>query len=277
MDHLQVELKNAVKAWDEREWPRPHVMVVSGSGLGTELGEPIAPPCPWSDLLPFRARGIEGHPLQIELLRPPGGPVVLYSRGRLHAYQGFTPAQVVFPVRLAALLGIQVLVLTNSAGGLLPSQRPGDLVVLNDHINMTGMNPLWGNFPTAWGPQFPDMSSAYDPRLRQLMLDAGREHDVELSEGVYVGVGGPSYETPAEVRMMRQLGAHVVGMSTVMEVIAAHHMGVRCAGLSFVSNPAAGVTDEVLEHDDVLERGQQAAAKVRRLLAGVVSHPDLLS
>ncbi len=277
MDHLVAELKHAVRAWDERGWPRPQVMLVAGSGLGSELGDPIEPPCPWSELLPFSARGIEGHSLQVELLRPEGGPIVLYSRGRLHAYQGFTPAQVVFPVRLAALLGVQVLLLTNSAGGLRSTQRAGDLVVLRDHLNLTGMNPLWGRFPAAWGTQFPDMSSAYDPQLHCLILATGQKLGVALSEGIYAGVGGPSYETPAEVRMIGQMGADVVGMSTVLEVIAAHHMGVRCAGLSFISNSAAGVTDEVLDHEDVLERGKQAAGKVRKLLAGVVSHPDLLS
>ena len=276
MDHLESELDAAVAAWDGFGWPRPQVLVVSGSGLATDLGPTVAGPRPWSDLLPFAAWGIEGHPREVVLLEPVAGRTVLYSRGRIHAYQGFTAAETVFPVRLAALLGAEVAILSNSSGGLRDDHRAGDLVLIRDQINLSGLNPLAGRFPAAWGPQFPDMTAAYDPELAGLVLGCARELGVELGEGTYAGVYGPSYETPAEVRMLRGLGADLVGMSTVLEVIAGHHMGLRCAGLSLVSNPAAGVGgEEALDHADVLAQGREAAAKVARLLREVLRHPDL--
>ncbi|MCP4655325.1 MAG: purine-nucleoside phosphorylase [bacterium] len=277
MDHLEPQLQDAVAEWDGRGWPRPKAMVVSGSGLATDLGRRIAGPTPWAEVLPFRVWGIEGHPLEIELLEPSAGRVVLYSRGRLHAYQGYTPAQVVFTVRLAALLGAEILVLTNSSGGLHPHHRSGDLVVIRDHLNLSGMNPLAGVLPAAWGPQFPDLATAYDPALRALIPEIAEELGIAVSVGVYAGLAGPSYETPAEVGMLRSLGADVVGMSTVLEVIAARHMGLRCVCLSLISNPAAGVTDEILDHADVLARGREAAGKIARLLARLLAHPGLTS
>lgn len=264
-----------MERWDELGLPRPDVFVVSGSGLATALGERIAGPLPWSELIPFPIRGIEGHPLEIELLEPRPERVVLYSRGRLHAYQGFTPAQVVFPTRLAALLGARVMLMTNSSGGLRPGCRPGDLLLLADHLNLSGMNPLYGDFPPSWGPQFPDMTQAYDRRLRRLLQTVAADLGIGLEEGVYASVLGPSYETPAEVEMLRRLGADAVGMSTAQEVIAGHHMGVRCGVVSLISNPAAGVSDEPLDHADVLAQGREAGAKVARLLAAVLAHPEL--
>lgn len=276
MDHLVDELQRSVERWDELGWPRPEVMVVSGSGLATSLGRRVAGPLPWTELLPFPASGIEGHALEVEVLETDAGRTILYSRGRLHAYQGFTAAQVVFTVRLAALLGVQVLVLTNSSGGLQPTQHPGDLVVIRDHINLSGLTPLLGPFPEAWGPQFPDMAAAYDPALRALLWAGGKALGIDLGEGVYVGLLGPTYETPAEVRMLRTLGGDMVGMSTVLETIAGHHMGMRCVGLSMISNPGAGITDEVLVHADVLERAKAAAGKIGSLLGWLVAHPDLM-
>ncbi len=276
MGHLEKELLATGRRWGERGLERPRVMVVAGSGLGsTDLGQRLRGPMDWSELLPFSSWGIEGHPLELELLQPLPGRVALFSRGRLHAYQGFTAAQVVFPVRLAALLGARVLVLTNSAGGLHAHQRSGDLVVISDHLNLTGRNPLYGSFPASWGVQFPDLVSAYDPALRELIREVAGELGIAVSEGVYAGVSGPSYETAAEVRMLRSLGGDVVGMSTVLEVIAGHHMGLRCAALSLVSNPGAGVTGEPLDHADVLQRGRQAAGKIGRLLSALLAHPRL--
>lgn len=277
MDHLEKELHAAIATWDRRGWPRPQVMVVSGSGLATELGRSIVESSPWSDLLPFEPWGIEGHPLEIDLIEPCDGRVVLYSRGRLHAYQGFTAAQTVFQVRLAALLGAGVVILTNSSGGLCEDHHPGDLVLIRDQLNLSGLNPLAGSFPNAWGPQFPDMAAAYEPALQELFRASARELGIELKEGVYAGMFGPSYETPAEVRMLRGMGVDLVGMSMVLEVVAGHHMGVRCAGLSVVSNPAAGIGgEEVLDHADVLVQGREAARHVARLLGHVLTHPDLM-
>ena len=277
MDHLAPGLDDAVARWDRLGLPRPDAMVVAGSGLSTGLGTTTHGPRPWDELIPFPIEGIEGHPLAIELLQPCPGRVVLYARGRLHAYQGYTSAEIVFPVRLAARLGARVLLMTNSAGGLDPDQRPGDLMVIRDHLNLSGRNPLLGRFPATWGPQFPDMSSAYDPALRSLLHGIGQQQGLGLKEGVYACVLGPSYETPAEVVMLRRLGADAVGMSTAQEIIAGHHMGMRCAAVSLISNPAAGVSEEPLDHQDVLAVGKQAGDTVARLLGAALAHPDLFA
>ena len=275
MDHLVNELQTVVERWDERGWPRPQAMLVTGSGLAsTEFGPRLEGPVPWNDLLAFPVRGIVGHPLDAELYEPAAGRIVLVSRGRIHAYQGHSAAETVFTVRLAALLGAQVLILTNSSGGIRYGKDA--LVLVRDHLNLMGINPLSGGFPESWGKQFPDMSQAYDPALRRLIGGLAGELGIELPEGVYAGVAGPSYETPAEVRMLAALGADLVGMSTVLEVIAGHHMGLRCAALSLVSNPAAGVTDELLDHEDVLDRGAEATATISRLLQRLLAHPKLL-
>ncbi len=275
MSCLENELNDAVARWDDQGLPRPSALVVAGSGLSAGMGRRITEARPFSDFLPFDVRAVVGHPLEIELLEPCPGRVVLYARGRLHAYQGYTPAQVVFQVRLAALLGARVLLMTNSSGGIQPNQKPGDLMMITDHLNLSGMNPLCGTFPESWGRQFPDMSRAYDPSLQALLERLAEEQGTALRKGVYVSVLGPSYETPAEVVMLRRMGADAVGMSTVQEVIAAHHMGMRCGVVSVISNPAAGVSDETLDHEDVLEVGAQASSKVANLLTAALAHPDL--
>lgn len=275
-DDLVTPLKEAVDRWNGLGWERPTVAVVSGSGLAVDLGERIHGPVSLEYFLPFSCHAVEGHPHEVDVLLPLPDRPVLYYRGRLHSYQGYSGYETVFPVRLAVLLGIKVLILTNATGGLQPHHRPGDLVLISDHINLTGINPLRGQLPAEWGPRFPDMTAAYDPALRGLAHRLAGKLGVPLSDGVYVGLAGPTYETPAEVRMLRTLGADVTGMSTVLEVIAARHMGVRCLGLSMVSNPAAGMSDEPIVHDDVLAAGKRAAGNVQKLLGALIRHPDLL-
>jgi len=274
MEPWHQELEAARARWLQSGRPRPDVALVAGSGLASELGAPIeriAGPEPLADWLPFPVRSIAGHEHALELLRVGEGRHVLYYRGRLHSYQGYDAAQVVFPIRLAARLGASVLVMTNAAGGVRPEWGVGTLVAVADHLNLTGLNPLRGEPPEEWGQRFPDMLGAYDPGLRNLAHDLARQLGFALESGVYAGLAGPSYETAAEIRMLRTLGADLVGMSTVLEVIAARHMGLRSLVLSLVSNPAAGVTDSTLDHADVLRVGREAAGRVAALLRALLS------
>ncbi|HLE85515.1 MAG TPA: purine-nucleoside phosphorylase [Thermoanaerobaculia bacterium] len=263
-------LEAAVAAWDRRGWPRPRVLLVSGSGLAVDLYPPSHGPEPLAELLPFPVHAIEGHAHGVELILPRPDLPVLYLRGRLHAYQGYDPLQTVFPIRLAALLGARTLVMTNAAGGLTGGLEAGQLVLVRDHLNLTGLSPLRGRLPAAWGPLFPDLSQAYDRRLRRLALARAADLGLALGEGVYAGVAGPSYETPAEVRMLALLGADLVGMSTVLEVIAARHMGLSCLVFSLVSNLGAGVADQPLDHDEVIAAGLGAREDLSRLLRAIL-------
>jgi purine-nucleoside phosphorylase len=276
MQHWHTELAGAVARWRELGRPAPDVALVAGSGLSVDLGPAVAGPEPLAQWLPFPVHSVAGHRHEVELLEAAGGRRVLYFRGRIHGYQGYSPAEVVFPVRFAALLGARVLVMTNAAGGVRPEWPAGTLAAVSDQLNLTGSNPLSGEPPAAWGARFPDMIDAYDPRLRALARRHAAVQGFDLPDGVYAGLNGPSYETPAEVRMLRTLGADLVGMSTVHEVIAARHLGVRCLVLSLVANPGAGVTDAPLTHDEVLEAGQAAAARVRSLIAALLADPDLV-
>jgi len=274
-ERLAAPLAEAVERYDALGWPRPDAMLVSGSGLAVDLGASPYGPVPLQELVPFPIHGIAGHPLTVELLRPREGFHVLYQRGRLHSYQGHDAHETVFPVRLGRLLGATTLVMTNAAGGVDPELRPGDLVVVEDHVNLTGLNPLRGELPADWGPRFPDMVEAYDAGLRRLARATAEGLGIELRTGVYGGVAGPSYETPAEVRMLQGIGVHVTGMSTVLEVIAARHLGMRVLVISFVSNAGAGVTGEPLDHDEVLAAGAEAAALLRTLLGELLRRPEL--
>jgi purine-nucleoside phosphorylase len=276
MDHLESRLDAAVARWDQSGLPRPKVAVVAGSGLGVDLGGRHGQPIAFSELFGADAHAIVGHDLRVECLRGGGAPVI-YFRGRIHGYQGHTPAEVVFQARLAALLGCKVLLLTNAAGSLRRHLLPGSLVLLEDHLNLTGRTPLEGNPPAAWGPRFPDMSEAYSRRLADLALGHANRLGIPVQRGVYAGLLGPSYETPAEVRMLGTLGADLVGMSTVLEVIAARHMGLECAAISLVTNLGTGLGAEPLDHQEVLDVGREATGRLAALLAAVASDPALVS
>lgn len=268
-------VEQGLERWRRLGWPAPAALVVSGSGLAVDLGAPAHGPVPLAEVAPFPIHAVVGHPLAAELLVPASGRPVLYCRGRVHSYQGYDPHQVVFWVRLARRLGAATLVQTNAAGGLNPDYRPGDLVLIRDHLNLTGLNPLRGELPADWGPRFPDMVDAYDPALRALAREHAAALGLALAEGVYAGLAGPSYETPAEVRMLRTLGADLGGMSTVLEVVAARHLGMRCLAMSLVTNLAAGVTGEPLDHEEVLAAGRAAAGEVARLLGALIADPRL--
>ena len=267
MDPTVDQLATAQETWSSWGWPKPAALLVSGSGLAVDLlPEAAGEARPLADLLPFEIAAVIGHPLSVCVLGADTEWPVLYQRGRIHSYQGHTAAETAFMVRLAALLGAGTVIQTNAAGSLRHEIPPGELVMIHDHLNLIGLNPLRGAPPETWGPRFPDMTSAYSAALREEMSQIGRELETPLHQGVYAGVAGPSYETPAEVRMLAGMGADLVGMSTVLEVIAANHMGLDNLAISMVSNYAAGTTDDPLDHDEVLSTGEAASGRLIGLL-----------
>ena len=275
MKHFEKELAAAVERWRGEGRPAPDVALVAGSGLSIDLGRPAIGPEPLAGWLPFPVRAVAGHRHELELLEIGAGRHLLYFRGRLHGYQGYEPGELVFPVRFAALLGAKTLLMTTAAGGVRPEWPSGTLVAVSDQLNLTGRSPLWGEPPAAWGERFPDMSEAYSSELRSLAREHASRLGFSLVEGVYAGLPGPSYETPAEVRMLRHLGADLVGMSTVLEVIAARHLGMRCLVLSLVTNPGAGVTSAPLTHQEVLDAGRDASSRLQALFGALLADPRL--
>jgi purine-nucleoside phosphorylase len=256
---IAARLDDCVFAVRKRVAIEPRVGVVLGSGLGAfadALDDLVK--IPYRDLPHMPASAVVGHAGNLCFGRSRGVPVVC-MQGRVHLYEGHPVETVVQGVRMMARMGVRCVLLTNAAGGLEPSWAPGDLMAVTDHINLTGISPLAGPNDDALGPRFPDMSQAYDPELRVALAAVAREAGIALREGVYAGLLGPQYETPAEVRMVRQLGAQAVGMSTVHEVIALRHMGVRVAALSCITNLAAGISPHPLDHAEV-----EATAKARR-------------
>ena len=249
----------------------PEVGIVLGSGLGSladELINPIA--IPFGDLPGWPAATAPGHAGRLLLGELSGRPVVLLQ-GRFHLYEGNDPGLVVQPVLLFHALGARVVVLTNAAGGLDPSFGPGTLMVMRDHINLTGRNPLMGPNADGLGERFTDLTDAWSPRLREGLHAAGAAEGVALAEGVYVGLTGPTYETPAEVRMLADLGGHAVGMSTVLECIAARWVGLEVCGVSLVTNPGAGYSGQPLSHEEVLEAAREAGPRLARVLRRFVA------
>lgn len=242
------------------------VGIVLGSGLGafaSQLGEPVA--IPYSRVPHFPQSGVEGHAGQL-VAGSVGGVPVLVLQGRVHAYEGRSAHEIVFAVRTLATLGVRALVLTNAAGALRADLQPGQLVLLSDHINLSGLNPASGP-PLGPHPRFFDMTEAYSQRLRALAHEAARS---PLAEGVYVSVPGPSFETPAEIRAFRTMGADLVGMSTTLETIAARQLGVEVLGLSCVTNMAAGVGTGALSHAEVLQTGRDTERALAALLESFV-------
>lgn len=215
---------------------------------------------------------VQGHGGRLIAGRAAGKEILVLS-GRVHLYEGRTAQEVVFGIRVLGLLGLKTLILTNAAGGINPEYRPGLIVAIKDHINLQGTNPLVGVNDDSMGPRFPDMSAAYDPGLRAAARQAAAACGVDLGEGVYAGLLGPSFETPAEIRYLRAIGADLAGMSTVPETIAARHMCIRVLGLSTVTNMAAGMQAE-LSHEEVLATGKAAAGDLKKLLEALLARID---
>jgi purine-nucleoside phosphorylase len=255
----------------------PRVALVLGSGLAgvaeavtdsTEIG--------YSDIPHFVGSTVEGHEgkLIVGLL---GGVSALIMKGRFHFYEGYSMEEVTLPIRVFAVLGIQSLVLTNAAGGISSHLSPGDLMLITDHINLMGDNPLRGPNEKRFGPRFPDMTEVYAPSLRDLARQTAKEAGITLSEGVYAAVRGPMYETPAEIRMLAAVGADAVGMSTVPEAIVARHGRMSVLAVSCITNSAAGLVSKEVNHNEVIEVGARAAADLSKLLVSLAPKLPLIS
>ena len=244
----------------------PEVGIVLGSGLG-DLADGLVDvvAIPFADLPGWPAATAPGHAGWLLLGKLGGRPVVMLQ-GRFHLYEGNDPGLVIQPVLLFRQLGARIVVLTNAAGGLDPTFGPGTLMVMRDHINLTGRSPLMGPNADELGQRFPDLTDAWSPRLRERLRAAAAAEDVPLAEGIYVGLTGPAFETPAEVRMLASLGGHAVGMSTVLECIAARWVGLEVCGVSLVTNAGAGYTGEPLTHEEVLASGLIAGPRLARVL-----------
>ena len=250
----------------------PKAALVLGSGLGgfTEKLDSIVCEIPYSDIPGFPVSTVSGHAGKFIMGYVEDVPLICMS-GRVHYYEGYVPEDVVLPLRVMHALGAEFLFLTNAAGGISSDLKPGSLVLLRDHISLFIPNPLIGENDPDEGERFPDMSEVYDPKLRELVEKAASEADVRLESGVYCQLSGPSYETPAEIRLLQRLGADVVGMSTVMEAITAHHAGMKVCAISFVSNMAAGINTHALSHEEVKEAGIQAAPRFTRLVRAAIA------
>jgi purine-nucleoside phosphorylase len=248
----------------------PTIGIVLGSGLGAfadRITDAVA--IPFTEIPHFPKSTVPGHSGQLLIGTLDGIPVAV-MQGRVHAYEGYTPQEVTFPVRVLGLLGIKTLVVTNAAGGIRPGLKQGDLVLLSDHINFTGRNPVAGANDERFGARFFDMTEAYSKRLRKLAVEVSEQAGFLLSEGIYLCVLGPSFETPAEIHAFAVLGADLVGMSTVQEVIVARHMGIEVLGISCVTNLAAGIQPEPLSHEEVMETGRRVAARFAQLLSVLI-------
>jgi len=254
----------------ERTNLRPEVGLILGSGLGV-IGDDMeqAVTIPYEEIPHFPVSTVEGHAGELVIGKLQGRPVAL-MRGRFHMYEGYEPERTALPVRVMKALGIRTLFVTNAAGGVNLDYEPGNLMIISDHLNLTGRNPLVGPNDNALGVRFPDMSDAYTRRLRELAKQTAAELDIPVREGVYAGLLGPNYETPAEIRMLRVIGADAVGMSTVSEVLVARHAGLEVIGISCISNMAAGILDQPLSHEEVMETTERVKQQFIRLVLALL-------
>lgn len=267
---LSDELSEA-KSYIRSQCPtKPMVGIILGSGMGS-FAESIQKECEIEyDRIPhFGTTSVAGHHGKL-IIGTVAGVSVAALQGRLHYYEGYTMPQVVFPTRTLAMLGIKVLVVTNAAGGLKKNMKPGDFMVIEDHINLFGDNPLKGKNLDELGPRFPDMTDAYDKGLVKLALACAKKSKLRVTKGVYVGLPGPTYETPAEVRYLQKIGGTAVGMSTVPEIIAANHFGIRAVGVSCITNQAAGISKNKLSHEEVTQTGKMIETQFKDFITLLV-------
>ncbi len=249
---------------------RPKVGLVLGSGLGAFASKVKAEiTIPFEEIPNFAKPTVEGHGGKL-IIGHVGSTPCAILQGRIHYYEGHTMENVILPVRVLGLLGVKKIILTNAAGGLAEGMSPGDLMIIKDHINVMGTNPLIGPNISELGPRFPDMTDLYSKNIREKMVASFKELKVDFQVGIYCGLSGPTYETPSEVEHVRRMGADAVGMSTVPEAIAARHMGVEVAGISCITNLAAGITGQALSHDEVTETGKLVEDKFTSVLMNLI-------
>ncbi|MEW6623802.1 MAG: purine-nucleoside phosphorylase [Bacillota bacterium] len=251
---------------------KPEIGLVLGSGLGI-LAEKITKKqaVSYAEIPNFPVSTVEGHQGQL-VFGTISNKSVVAMQGRFHFYEGYSLAQVTYPIRVMKLLGVKTLIVTNAAGGINLNFKPGDLMLISDHINLLGSNPLIGENIPELGPRFPDMSDAYDKQLREKVKQIADAGNIALQEGVYAAVTGPSYETPAEIRYLRTIGVDAVGMSTVPEVIVANHCGIKVIGISCITNMAAGVLDKKLDHQEVMETAALVKEKFITLVQNIITN-----
>lgn len=265
-----VQIKEAAEYIRSVTKIEPEVGLILGSGLGI-LAELVkdAVTIAYQDIPHFPQSTVEGHAGELLIGTIEGRSVVL-MKGRFHMYEGYGPELTAFPVRVMKAIGVKQLLVTNAAGGVNTSYKPGDLMLISDHLNMTGRNPLIGPNDNQLGVRFPDMSEAYSKRLREVAKQVAASQGFTFQEGVYAGLLGPNYETPAEIRMLRTIGADAVGMSTVSEVLVARHAGIEVLGISCISNMAAGILDQPLSHAEVMETAEQVREHFLKLVVGII-------
>jgi len=267
---LYERAEKAARVIRDRAGTDVSVAIVLGSGLGgfaEELRDARA--IPYEEIPGFARVTVEGHAGRLVIGNAGETPIVA-QQGRFHFYEGYSLDEVTFPIRVLKLLGVKTLILTNASGALNANYVPGSLMLISDHINLMGVNPLTGPNDERFGPRFPDLTTVYSPSLQDIVLEEARAMKLEMRRGVYASLTGPSYETPAEIHMVRSLGADAVGMSTVPEAIVARHMGMRVLGISCITNLAAGVTDSPVDHTQVIATGEGVRESFTELLRRVI-------
>lgn len=248
---------------------KPGIGLILGSGLGEIADEIKGISIPYSEIPGFKSSSVHGHEGKL-VIGKLGSKQVVAMQGRLHYYEGNTIEEVVYPVKVMKLLGIEKLIITNAAGAVNKNFKPGNLMIIEDHLNLLGNNPLIGKNNDELGPRFLDMSYAYDKSFINLTEKIASELNIKIQKGVYAAMTGPTYETPAEIRMLRILGADAVGMSTVPEVISANHMGVKILGISCITNMAAGILDRPLNHQEVIETANKVKTDFKSLVKAII-------
>lgn len=264
--------ENAARIVRARSSAKPHIAIVLGSGLGDfadEFEDALA--LPYREIPGFVTSTAQGHAGKLVIGKVSGVPV-LAMQGRVHYYEGYSLEEVTFPIRTFKLLGIETLILTNAAGGIDVQLSQGSLMVISDHLNLMGVSPLRGANDERFGPRFPDLTEVYTRELQELASEAARELGITARRGVYAALAGPSYETPAEIHMLRAFGADAVGMSTVPEAIVARHMGMKVLGISCITNMAAGISEAPINHEEVMETGQKVRESFTQLLRRVIAN-----